>query len=134
MDVLIVDGDPSARNVLERTLRRSGFMTTAVDNGPAALAAPATHLSLKNVGGYHMHRPTASATVLCLVRSRHLERGHARPATRPTPSRSDATPIPDTATHGAYGFAWRARPVVRHAVYAGLSAAAAGLGLLIGIL
>ncbi len=38
MDILIVDDDPSVRNVLERTLRRSGFMTTAVDNGLAALA------------------------------------------------------------------------------------------------
>ncbi len=35
MDILIVDDDPSVRSVLERMLRRSGFMTAAVDNGLA---------------------------------------------------------------------------------------------------
>ena len=36
MDILIVDDDPSVCNVLERALRRFGFMTSAVDNGLAA--------------------------------------------------------------------------------------------------
>lgn len=38
MDVLIIDDDQSICNVLQRALRRFGFMTSAVGNGLAALA------------------------------------------------------------------------------------------------
>ena len=38
MDVLIVDDDPTVRDVFQRALERAGFMVKTADNGLAALA------------------------------------------------------------------------------------------------
>lgn len=43
MDVLIVDDDPTVRQLFSRLLERAGFMVKAVDNGLAAFAELQRH-------------------------------------------------------------------------------------------